>query len=84
MLITSQSRVAAGGGGGPDQWWIYIVKFWKSPSGSKFFQFLSYGENLQNCMLALPPRGNPGSATDDTPLPPANEVAGRLCFYRCL
>ena len=51
-----------------DQWRIYIVKFWTRapPRGSKFFQFHAvFGKFEQNCMLAPPPRGNPGSATVD-------------------
>ena len=45
---------------------IYIVKFWtRPPPQSKFFQFHAvFGKFWQNCMLAPPPRGNSGSATD--------------------
>ena len=59
-----------------DQSRIYIVKFWTrvpawGPNSLNFLQFLGI---LQNRMLAspgglaLPPRGNPGSATDNVTL----------------
>ena len=56
-----------------DQSRIYIVKFWtRVPAwGSNSLNFLQFLGILQNRMLAsprglaLPPRGNPGSATDN-------------------
>ena len=56
----------------PNQWWIYIVKFWtRAPLGVQILSIsCSFWENLAKSYvgappgeLAPPPRGNPGSAT---------------------
>ena len=59
----------------PEQWWIYIVKFWTPPfSRSKFFQFHAVSRRFGKILcwrlppaeLAPPPLGNPRSATAET------------------
>ena len=64
MDIESRFHAPIRYGRQPCQWRIYIVKFWTlSTQGQNSFNFMQFLGKFGNCILAPPPRRNPGFAT---------------------